>query len=384
MKEELDMTSDASQKTAAAQQSFYALLQMDARGLWGCIHKTSVVKEKVRFGAAMVVRSLLLVAFAILFISVLSGIFGQANSGLVVAGFCILLGIRFVPYGYRAADSVVALGLVLAIMVLGGVVSLLENPVISVVANFFFATAILVLVANDPPMGNAGLYIFGYLFVSQTPVMGNELISRSILAVVLWIICGGVLVFKHKGKFRDIRLHDLVKDFSLKNPTTLWQLRLAAGVAGVLLVGQLMQIPRGVWLGYACMSVLLPYQAERGSTLKRGLSRFGGVAIGSVLFALVAWLVPPQYHVLFGPIAGICIGFSKYYLVDSILNCFGALLLAESVYGLAGSAALRIWDNLIGVLFALAFTALLSFLVDRLKERSVKDRPAEHREVIKP
>lgn len=377
------MASNPNQQTTPTQPSFYSLLQMDARGLWAAIHTATCTKEKVRFAGAMVLRSILLVAFAILFISTLSNIFGQANSGLVVAGFCILLGIRFVPYGYRSADSVVALGLVLAIMILGGVVSLASNPVISIVTNFLFALAILVLVANDPPMGNAGLYIFGYLFVSQTPVTGAELTSRIILAVVLWIICGSVLVFKHKGKFQDIRLHDLVKNFSLKNQTTWWQLRLAAGVAGVLFVGQLMGIPRGVWLGYACMSVLLPYQTERGSILKRGLSRFGGVVIGSVLFALAAWLVPPQYHPLFGPLAGICIGFSKHYFVDSILNCFGALLLAESVYGLAGSAALRIWDNLIGVLFAIAFTALLSFLVDRLKERSVKDHPAEHRTIFK-
>lgn len=364
------MPSSKNNETTVTKIGFYQLLQMDARGLWAHIHDAPKTKEKARLICAMVMRSILLVAFAILSIGVLTQVFGQANSGLVVAGFCILLGIKHVPFGYRAADSVVALGIVLAAMVVGGIVSLLNMPVVSVLVNFVLATLILVLVANDPPMGNAGLYLFGYLFVSQTPVEGNDLIARCILAIALWVICGAVLIHKHGGKFSDVRLHDLVSDFSLKNPTSVWQLRLAVGIACVLLVGELAGIPRGVWLGYACMSVLLPYESERGSSVKRGALRFSGVVIGSVLFSICSWLVPAQYHFLFGPLAGICIGFSSKYIVDSTLNCFGALLLAESIYGLAGSAALRIWDNFIGVIFAIAFTAIFSFMVNRSNKKT--------------
>ena len=89
-----------------------------------------------------------------------------------------------------------------------------------------------------------------------------------------------------------------------------------------------------------------------------------GVVIGSPLFYLFSWFVPTEYRFLFGPLAGICIGFSNKYIVDSALNCFGALLLAESVYGMGGSAILRIWDNLLGVVFAVIFTALFSYLAD--------------------
>lgn len=352
--------------------TFYQLLQLDARGLWGLIHCASDAGRKARLLGAMAVRSVLLVAFAILFIGALTSLFGQENSGLAVAGFCILLGIKHVPYGYRAADSVVALGVVYALMVLGGVVSLVGNSVLSIAANFAFSLVILVLVANEPPMGNAGLYMFGYLFVSQTPVEGPTLAGRVVLAAILWVTCSAVLVHKHHGKFSDVRLHHLIEGCSLRNATFAWQLRLAAGVAGVLFVGELLGIPRGVWVGYACMSVLLPYQEESGSSLRRGAQRFAGVVIGSVLFAVFSLLVPAQLRFLFGPIAGICIGFSSKYVVNNVLNCFGALLLAEGVYGLAGSAALRVWDNLVGVLFAIAFTALFAFLADRLGESKAK------------
>lgn len=344
--------------------TFYQLLQMDARGLWAAIHAAPASRDKARLGFAMALRSILLVAFAILFIGVLTQLFGQNNTGLVVAGFCILLGIKHVPYGFHAADSVIALGLVIGAMILSGTITLVGNSLLSLITNFILVTLILVLVANDPPMGNAGLYIFGYLFVSQTPVTGADLTSRCILGLIIWIMCSAVLVHKHHSKFSDIRLRDLIENFSLKNPTSIWQLRLAVGVACVLLIGDLLGIPRGVWLGYACMSVLLPYGEEKGSSLKRAGLRLSGVVIGSTLFYLFSWFVPTEYRFLFGPLAGICIGFSNKYIVDSALNCFGALLLAESVYGMGGSAILRIWDNLLGVVFAVIFTALFSYLAD--------------------
>ncbi len=344
--------------------TFYQLLQMDARGLWAAIHAAPASRDKARLGFAMALRSILLVAFAILFIGVLTQLFGQNNTGLVVAGFCILLGIKHVPYGFHAADSVIALGLVIGAMILSGTITLVGNSLLSLITNFILVTLILVFVANDPPMGNAGLYIFGYLFVSQTPVTGADLTSRCILGLIIWIMCSAVLVHKHHSKFSDIRLRDLIENFSLKNPTSIWQLRLAVGVACVLLIGDLLGIPRGVWLGYACMSVLLPYGEEKGSSLKRAGLRLSGVVIGSTLFYLFSWFVPTEYRFLFGPLAGICIGFSNKYIVDSALNCFGALLLAESVYGMGGSAILRIWDNLLGVVFAVIFTALFSYLAD--------------------
>lgn len=42
----------------------------------------------------MAVRSVLIVVFAIVFISLLSGVFGSDNTPMAVALFCIMLGIR--------------------------------------------------------------------------------------------------------------------------------------------------------------------------------------------------------------------------------------------------------------------------------------------------
>ena len=95
---------------------------------------------------------------------------------------------------------------------------------------------------------------------------------------------------------------------------------------------------------------------------------------GSALYWLLAAIVPPEAHNLFGPIAGLCIGFSAHYFWNNVLNCFGALLLASALYGAAGSALLRVGDNLLGILFALACALLWSWMDSWHAAQAQKER----------
>lgn len=347
--------------------TFYQLLQLSPTALWAAARDATGPGRR-RVVAAMAVRAVLLVAFAVAFIGGLTAVFGQDNSSLVVGGFCMLLGIKFVPLGYRAADSVAALAVALALMVLGGVVGLAGSPWLSFAADLVFLTVILVLVAVDPPMGNAGTYVFAYLFVSRTPVAGAALAGRWALAAVVFVLCSAVLLHRHRHAFADVRLLDVLKGFGRSDGRTLWQLRMAAAVAGVLLVGSLLGVPRSVWMGYACMSVLLPYGPEvqgARAAARRGLERAAGVLTGCALYWFLSTVLPAWTHGCFGIVAGICIGFSSRYFWNNVLNCFGALLLASAVFGTAGSAALRVADNVVGIVFALAAAAVCSWLEAR-------------------
>lgn len=75
---------------------FYDALQLDPAILKRKIAACDTKQEKARYWVAMAVRSALIVAFAIVFISLLSGVFGADNTPLAVALFCMMLGIRFV------------------------------------------------------------------------------------------------------------------------------------------------------------------------------------------------------------------------------------------------------------------------------------------------
>ena len=96
---------------------FYDALQMDPAILKRQIVACSTRQEKAYYWVAMAVRSALIVGFAIVFISLLSGLFGADNTPLAVALFCMMLGIRFVNFEYCIGDSLLTLAAVLGILV---------------------------------------------------------------------------------------------------------------------------------------------------------------------------------------------------------------------------------------------------------------------------
>ena len=107
---------------------FYDALQMDPSVLKRMIASCDTKHHKAYYWTAMAVRSVLIVGFAIVFISLLSGIFGSDNTPLAVALFCMMLGIRFVYFEYCIRDSLAALAAVLAILVLAPSAAALLPP----------------------------------------------------------------------------------------------------------------------------------------------------------------------------------------------------------------------------------------------------------------
>ena len=97
---------------------FYAILQKDPMAIKQLINESDSKKEiqQLRFG--LVIRSLLIVLFAIAFISPLSSLFGSQNNSMAVAIFCILLGVRFVDFGYCIRDSILNLTIVFLLLLI--------------------------------------------------------------------------------------------------------------------------------------------------------------------------------------------------------------------------------------------------------------------------
>lgn len=281
-------------------RKFYDALQLDPSILKRRIAACETKKEKNFYRAAMAVRSALIVAFAILFISLLSGLFGADNTPMAVALFCMLLGIRFVNFEYCAGDSLAGLAAALAILTLAG-----------------------------------------------------------------WLLCGAILLAKHRGRHADTRFHHLVRRFRLSRPECLWQLRMALGVSLVLAAGQVFGVERFMWMGFACGSLLSEYPLP-GSAAVRFWQRIAGAAAGCAAFALLYLALPAGLRPLLGPLGGFCMGFCTDYRYKTAMNCFGALMIGAGLYGLSGAVALRLADTVLGAAFGLCFAALFHRLSRRL------------------
>lgn len=353
---------------------FYDALQLDPSILKKKIAACDTKDEKAYYWIAMAVRSILIVAFAVVFISLLSSIFGSENTPLAVALFCMMLGIRFVNFEYCVGDSLITLAAVLAILVLVPSAAAVLPTVLLIPLHFASFFALLYMTTQRPEMGNGGIYSFAYVYLTGNPVLGEALINRSLLALVGYLICGAILFAKHRDQHKNTRFHHVMQKFDLSSPVHLWQLRMALGVSLVLTAGQVFGVERFMWMGFACASLLSEYPYS-GNTSVRFRQRIIGAVAGSCAFFALYVVTPEAFHPLMGPLGGLCLGFCTDYRYKTAMNCFGALMLGAGIYGLQEAVILRIVDTFLGVAFGLVFAAIFHRLA------AVRFLPALTREV---
>lgn len=337
--------------------NFYDALQADPAVLKRKIAACDARQEKTYYWIAMAVRSVLIVAFAIVFISLLSSVFGADNTPLAVALFCMMLGIRFVHFEYCISDSLIALAVVLAILVLVPSAAAVLPPVLLLPLHFAAFFALLSMTTQRPEMGNGGLYSFAYIYLTGNPVVGEALIRRGLLALVGYLICGAILFAKHRNQHKATRFREVIRRFDLSTPLHLWQLRMALGVGLILTAGQIFGVERFMWMGFACASLLSEYPYS-GDTTVRFRQRIVGVIVGSCAFSVFYFMTPEAFHPLMGPLGGLCLGFCTDYRSKTAMNCFGALMLGAGIYGLPGAVILRVVNTILGAAFGVAFAAI--------------------------
>ena len=341
---------------------FYNILQKDPILIKQLIIESENKKEIQKLRLGMLTRSLLIVLFAIAFIAPLSSLFGKQNSSMAVAIFCILLGVRFVDFGYCIQDAMLNLAIVFLLLLISPVLAYYSNPLLGLIIHFVSFFIILLITCDKPEMGNGGLYSFAYIFLSGNPVTGNMFFNRFLLMCVGLIICGLIFFIKHKDKNKDIRFRSNLQKFSLYSHKHQWQIRMSLGVSLILTLGSAMHLERFMWAGFACGSLLSDHN-ENPKIHERFLHRIIGVISGCALFYIIYLIIPNSMHMIIGPLGGFCLGLCTDYRYKTALNCFGALMLAAGIYGIHSAIILRIVDTLIGVIFAICFYHLYELAI---------------------
>lgn len=355
---------------ANEEDSFYQLLQLGPHQMKAKI-KAQPKGQRKKYIFNMIVRNLLIVIFAIVFVGGASAIFGKNNTSVAVAFFCILLQSRYVNYGYRIKDSLINLAVMSAIFAIDSQIAPKLPIILSLIANLIFFSIIILMTCDNPLLGNVAVYVDSYLFTTfMGPENFHELKLRFIEVIIGFLICAYSLYKNNKNKDKTTTFIDKLKTFDIYSDKTQWQIKVIVGLSLVLCVSQLLHIDRYFWVAIAGLSVFAPF--GKFSMIKRVIARIFGVIVGSFLFLLLSSVVPSSFVSLIGPLGGFLIGFSTTYHWNSAFNCFGALSLATSIYGLRFSLILRITNNLIGCVISFIFVLIYLFLISRLKAKTNK------------
>ncbi len=359
--------------------SFYQLLQLDPTVVKPMIRKAESPAERRRLWFAMASRSLLIVLFAVLFIGTLGRVFGDDNMPLAVVIFCMFLAFRFVGFGFSIGSSLGSLALTLALLTLAPSVAQAVPvlPGLAVHAVAFFA--ILFLTCQHPEMGNGGVYNFAYVYLSGNPVYGEALMRRGELAVTGFVLCAALLLLKHRKDNAGVTVLSTARDFSFSSPTGVWMTRLAVGTACALAFGRAIGLPRSVWLGFAAASLFSTFPYDENG-VERCIKRIQGALLGSAIFFAAYSITPEQFLPFLGPLGGFTLGFCTDYRYKTMANCFGAISMAATIYGIGAASVLRVFDASLGAIFAVVFMVgfrALSNLPVPAPAAQPADQPAE-------
>lgn len=332
--------------------NFYQQLQLSSIGSKQWIKSADDPKEKRNRIFIYNFKVYLVVAFCFAVVTLYSMIFGSQNSVVGVLVLLVLMILRQVDFGIDTKHSIAVIFMIFAILAAGPRLANTVSAGWAFLIHFVCIMAIMILSCHNVIMSNQSTFILGYLLLYGYDVTGHDYILRLYGLLAGAIICSLVFYKNHRDRtFRRGFLH-LFKEFHLFSTRSNWYLRLSLGISTAMLIGELANMPRVMWIGIATMSVLLPFSKD----MKYRVQRRGPFNIlGCMIFLLLHAILPDSIFKWIGLIGGVGVGYSAGYAWQTVFNTFGALYIAESMFGLKTAIILRIAANVFGSLYAYGF-----------------------------
>ena len=237
-------------------------------------------------------------AFCFAVVTLYSMIFGSDNSVAGVVFLLALLVLRQADFGIRTHHGLLCILGIFTILIVGPRVSNMVSPWPAFAINLCCIFLLMVLGCHNVIMYNHSTFVLGYLLLQGYDVSGRSYYLRVIGLLIGMLIC--MAVFYKNQHNRPYRRHflDIFREFNIRSARNWWYIKLTLVVSTALLIFSLLELPRAMWAGIACMSVCLPFSSdiiERAK--KRGPYNIAGCLIFIVLYfpADGSWLSQRDY-----------------------------------------------------------------------------------------
>lgn len=338
--------------------SFYQAMQLGACNLKPMIKECDDQSLKRRYITALIAKAILCLLFCMLIVTSYSVIFGAENSIVGVVTVLALLTFRFSNLDFDIGQSALTILGIFGIFMIGPFLASLSGPIMCFIINFICIVTIVILSCHNMTLSNQSTFVLPYLLLYGYEVSNIE----GYLSRIIGLAAGGIIVslvfyFKQRKLYIKNTFSDIIKDVNLKNEHTKWQLKFALGICSAMLIGEYLNLPRTMWIGFSCLAILQPSKEKLEFRYK---NRVPFTIIGCLLFGVVYIVLPQKYYGYIGMIGGLMVGLSGTYQWQTVFNCFGALTTAVPLFGLGGSIILRILNN--------TFAAIYSKLYDKCFE----------------
>ncbi|MDD3347318.1 MAG: FUSC family protein [Oscillibacter sp.] len=325
-----------------------------------------MTKEKICAVLKGIAEKLPVFLFCVLFINGYNTWFGKENS---IVGVILLMGLLMFLKADFGMDAKYSALLVPVLLVLMGLCAKLStwSPLVGLAVDAIFLGAALLFTRRDATHSAYLPFFMGYLMFRGYDVTGDLFVKRMVSLTVI----GCVIGLLHWLGSRKSCGHDaptvLLAPFSLDNQWERWALSLLVTLLVTMLCGDLLSIPKSMWVNLTVLSLMTPIEDD---LMRRRRMRIPATILGCVLFmALFGWLIPPDYQTAVVLLAGFLSMFITSYFIKTVYNSFSALVTATLMLPVKAAVLTRIGNNLIGAAVTLVSLFLFNRVFDRLDHR---------------
>lgn len=349
--------------------NFYQELQLNQAGSKNLIRNSKSPKEKIYHTIVFLIKIAVTVGFCFFFVTFFSMIFGNENSVAGVAILLSLLAFRQVNLGYDVGQSSFVMAGMFVILIFGPHLANMFGPQIGFLINFSCMMLMTIFGCYEIRFFNHATLLLSYILLYGNDVTG-ELYTRRMAGLAIggiWIVL--CLYRNHKHIEHKDSLRDVMDAVSINASRTRWHIKVSLGISQAMLIGELIGIPRVMWIGIATMSVIHPSNELRKKN--HMFYRFAGNVFGCVLFLGLLAVLPKSMYGLIGVIGGVGVGFCVSYKWQTVFNSFGALGLAMAIFGLKTAIILRVLNNAIAVAFVFVYVPLFDKILELATQTKV-------------
>lgn len=342
--------------------TIYQAMQLNSAGSKNLIRSTTDPKEKRKWILAYLAKIFLTVIFCFAFVTVTTLLLGADNSIAGVVILLCLLAFRQADFGIRCSHGAGVLFLSFIVLAAGPRLANSVSPVPAFLINAVCIFALLFFGCHNIIMCNHFTFVLSYLLLYGYDVTGHTFTIRVTGLLAGGIFCAVIFYVKHRKYHYKRTVLDLFREFNIRSLRTQWQIKLAIAAPLVMMITELLNLPRAMWFGICTMSLLHPFREDLVYRSKR---RALFNVVGCIAFLGLYTFLPVSMYPYIGILGGIGVGFSASYSWQTIFNTFGALSMAAGVFGLPAAIALRIFANASATIYCLIFERIFHALWTR-------------------
>ena len=359
--------------------SFYQAMQLGAINLKHLIKNTQDTKLKQKYITAFILKNILCLLFCIFVVIFFSTIFGNENSIVGVITAVSILTFRFSNLDFDVKQSAFTLFGIFCILMVGPYLAGISTPIVKFVINFISIMTIVILACHNVLLSNQSILVLSYLLLYGSQVNDINVYINRVCALALGgIIVTGIFYIKQRKVKFENKFSDIIKGVNFSNDRTKWQLKLTLAVCSGILIGELLNLPKTIWIGFACMSIVHPHKDKIDIRCK---DRIPFAILGALMYSILYFIFPKESIALIGMLGGIMAGFSATYKWQTAFNAFGGLTSAVPTLGLEIAITFRIVNNIFGAMYGRLFSKIFDKIEEKIINRNIVEEIATSGEI---